>query len=1516
MWVDSFFLITLQCMIKGRISRYVIKALKTVALAPIIILWGIALLLYLPPVSRRAAREVAAVLQEKTAYTIAIEDVRLSFPLKLIVKNYSLAKEGLEIVGGEKISLDISLLPLLAGEIEVNHIILEQTRIETRDIIPTTRISGKIDYLTAVARNIDLVSSKADIRMLHIADGNIAIDVTDSPKEKKEQGSASWDIMLSKGNIENLDIKVSLHAEDILLNSSIERFKIKGATASLQDGGYSIESITLGGSTLAYKNKEEDILIDNINLQGHGAYSNKGATATIESLILDYDNRIGLGAQGKITSDESGRGTVEALVTSTGGSTISCAGSLPLDLAGSAPIKGTLDAHIERDDIIALLPKEQRRRIAALPNSTIEARVSIGGTTTKISIDSIEAIIPSVASLRISGELSNIQDEKKRTAEIALKGTINNIAPLLGEQGAATHAPIKFDGKGSVAGSRNLASITIKSNGTADILAIYDTQQNFYDGKIDFHSFNIKEILHSVPIENATLHAALSGKGLDIFDKETYYQLIATIDTLRCNNSTIEDITLSAFQANCFSLASLVADAPDIQLSMITNNYLSNKSINNSTQLDVKKIMLHKLGLSEEPLTANFNLDFEIASDLKKSHSLKLAMQDIDIKTDERGLAPAPIFVEATTSPEVLRLAASNGDLNIKAETMCGYEALTAQIEKIKTLWHEKLREGITQASSTLLPRGKVEFNCGKQNILHEALLTQGVKLSSAEVTCSNDSLQGINIKGDIISIATSDAMLDTLQIRIAQHPDSIVYFAGARNIVAGNMDKKQALDVTLAGNITNENKLLTALSLSDSYKRADTQISATTLLAPDRIKTHFAPKAMILGSDITFNDDNYIEIDKEQAVSSNIKVTDGGEAGLHLYTVADSSAKNDINLEIFNIKLAQLCKALPFIPDISGTLHAGLRYRDGNTGTMFSGDLRADSLIYDNTLLGNESIEAIYLPKKADTHYLALQILHNDSDIINIEGDYDQRGIDGNATLTQLPLSLINAFTKESGLDISGHIDGSLSLKGDVTAPRSEGYIKFDSVSIDAPLLGSRLRLADEWVDIKESKIIFDNLNIYAKGETPFNINGNIDISRIENPAFNLRMQARNYELVNAPRQKNSIVYGKLFIDLNSMITGQLNSLNIRGTSTILGNSNITYVMSGNNLASGNELDGLVEFVSFGDSTATAAADTYTQLGNITLALRLNIEDNARLNADFDASRTNYISLQGGGSLNMNYTSEQGVSLTGRYTLNSGEMKYTLPVIPLKTFNISEGSYINWTGDILNPTLNITALERITCPVTTNDGNSQAVAFDVGVVLSNSLDNMGLTFTMRAPENATVQEELNSFDAETLNKYAVTMLVTGAYVGNKGGFTVSNALTSFLDSKINDLASNAMKSVSINVGITDVENSETGDSYTNYNFSFAKRFWNDRLTIVIGGEVNSGASPEQEQSFINNVSLEWRISEKDNRFLRIFYDKNYESILEGEITEAGVGYIYKRKMDSLNELLFFKKKEKTDVKR
>ena len=93
--------------------------------------------------------------------------------------------------------------------------------------------------------------------------------------------------------------------------------------------------------------------------------------------------------------------------------------------------------------------------------------------------------------------------------------------------------------------------------------------------------------------------------------------------------------------------------------------------------------------------------------------------------------------------------------------------------------------------------------------------------------------------------------------------------------------------------------------------------------------------------------------------------------------------------------------------------------------------------------------------------------------------------------------------------------------------------------------------------------------------------------------------------------------------------------------------------------------------------------------------------------------------------------------------------------------------------------------------------------------------------------------------------------------------------------------------------------------------FQFAKRLWNDRVTFKIGGKVTTGSNNSNEnQSFIDNVSFEYRLGKTDTRNLRIFYDHDNVDPLEGVYSTAGAGLVLRKKTDSFGDLFIFRKRK------
>ena len=124
----------------------------------------------------------------------------------------------------------------------------------------------------------------------------------------------------------------------------------------------------------------------------------------------------------------------------------------------------------------------------------------------------------------------------------------------------------------------------------------------------------------------------------------------------------------------------------------------------------------------------------------------------------------------------------------------------------------------------------------------------------------------------------------------------------------------------------------------------------------------------------------------------------------------------------------------------------------------------------------------------------------------------------------------------------------------------------------------------------------------------------------------------------------------------------------------------------------------------------------------------------------------------------------------------------------------------------------------------------------------------------------------------------------------------MNTALMGILQSQLDNISRDAFRTIDVSVGINPLPDGISGISTrTGYSFSLAKRLWNDRIRIIVGGSVTTSNERIEDNAVIDNISIEWHITPNGNQYLRFFYDKNFESILEGEIRETGIGYAYRR---------------------
>ena len=236
-------------------------------------------------------------------------------------------------------------------------------------------------------------------------------------------------------------------------------------------------------------------------------------------------------------------------------------------------------------------------------------------------------------------------------------------------------------------------------------------------------------------------------------------------------------------------------------------------------------------------------------------------------------------------------------------------------------------------------------------------------------------------------------------------------------------------------------------------------------------------------------------------------------------------------------------------------------------------------------------------------------------------------------------------------------------------------------------------MRLSEEPIRIVGSNLLFENFKMFANNDNPLILDGNIDFSDVANMSMDLRMAAKNCQIIDAKENRRSVAFGKAFVDFIGTMQGPLSNLKLLGRLDVLGSTDMSYILRDSPLSTDNQMDELVKFTSFSDTTE--AVVTHQPLSGFSMDLTMNIAQGSHVMCYLNADHSNYIDLMGGGSLRMKYGLTGDIVLTGKYTLDNGEMKYSLPIIPLKTFTIQDGSNIEFTGDPMNPKLNITATER-----------------------------------------------------------------------------------------------------------------------------------------------------------------------------------------------------------------------------
>ena len=1517
------------------------KALKWLGITvatPIALFLLLAILLYIPPVQNFAVHQVANYLSGNLGMDVRIDKVRLAFPLDLAVHHMTAVEKGDTLLNADRLRLNVKLMPLFEGRADVDGFELYGLVIDTKNYISDTRIKGHAGQLTAAAHGVDWEKELVNLDHARLHDADIYVTLSDTAKKDTTESKAKWNIAVKKVDIERSKVHLQMPGDSMRIYANLGRAALRGGAFDTGRNYYAVKALQLQDCDVNYDIpyikpvagidpnhiavKRLTLMLDTLS------YNNEGVLrAGLRGLTLH--EKCGLDVtrlSGSVYMDTT-QLRLPALLLRTPASRIDA--DVAFDFKAFSADKGghcqaMVDASIGYDDIRTLATGYvDKAYLRALPHKPLAIKGTMSGNIDHLRLPSLTLNMPGVLQASGNGYTNYVTKDWRngkfnfnlRTKSLA---AVRQLMPASLKQSINVPDGLSLRGKAAFNGSRYDADIKAGiGRGSLAAKAKLDVKRETYNVVATAHQLPIASIVRGVPVGPFSGSLRASGSGWDVMSPRTSLTADAKVNALSYERYPLGGISVKANLRGGKAVAHFEADNPLLQGNGHIEALLGRHNYEVAVKASLPNLDLKKLGVTAD--TLYFGTDIDIKATANKAftaYALSGSIANNHFTTQRMSAMAKDILFDLATSRDTTTANISAGDLRLRLGAKGDIPHFGTHLARFANeLQKEAKTYNIDQERlKTFLPVMAFYLDAGRDNPLYNIARIKGYSFSSAYVNLNTDPHVGMTGDARMGALNVGALLLDTIDTHIFQDSTGVQM----RGLVKNGKKNPNPLEVRMRSYVMRSGAGI-ELSYYDSEGERGVDVGLQAALVDGGLNIHLYPENPVLAyRNFKVNKNNYIFLGKDNSIRADVDLLADDGTGLKIYGEPKDSV-NDLTVSVNQVNLGELSAVLPYMPKLSGMLSGDVHVTDDSQHKQLSAmaSLTADNFKYEDMPLGNVGIDAVYLPKTGGEHHASAFISSNGEEVLACNGTYFDRDggtFEGDAQLHDFPLQMLNGFMAGTDVAVKGIAGGDLRVNGSLDKPVINGSLDLDSAHIYSDVYGFDLRTDERALDIKDSRIIFSDYRLFSTGREPMVLNGTFDMSDFERMRMDFAMRAKNFELINTRKKAQSMLFGKVYANYVGTLKGTTDNLSLRGKLEVLDRTDVTYILKDSPLSVDDRLHDLVQFTNFKDSTQRAQPEKAVD-GGMDITMGISISDAAIFHCNLSDDGQSYVKLEGGGDMTLRMTQQGDMRMTGLFTTNSGEMKYQLPVIPLKTFQIVQGSYVQFTGDVMNPTLNIAAKER-TKAVVTEDDKQRSVAFDVGVKITKPLNDMGLEFTIEAPEDLNIQNQLASMSSEQRGKAAVTMMATGMYMTDEtmmsgSGFKANNALNAFLQSEIQNIAGSALKTIDINLGV-ESGTSQTGTSTTDYSFQFAKRFWGNRISVIIGGKVSTGAdATNSAESFINNVSVEYRLDQGATRYVKAFYDRDTQDPLEGQLTKTGAGLVLRRKTDKLGELFIFRNKSK-----
>lgn len=786
--------------------------------------------------------------------------------------------------------------------------------------------------------------------------------------------------------------------------------------------------------------------------------------------------------------------------------------------------------------------------------------------------------------------------------------------------------------------------------------------------------------------------------------------------------------------------------------------------------------------------------------------------------------------------------------------------------------------------------------------------------LQNLELTAEAQKItySGKQFKSNLISIKKSGKMNKMFVADI--HSDLVV-------------DDEETINVDLSTELEND-VVLTTLNYNNNSEEQPIMGEIKTLVTFPKDTTDKAVmKATFMPSDLVFRDlwlefePSVISLEQDgKIIVEDFGLTSDENKRILLVdgTVGEKTTDSLI-VSFDSLMIADVATKLRSGVPVSGFVTGDICFKSlfGNPQYRTS-NLRIDELTYDSTLVGDIRIKSGWNPEKRGMG-TKLDIFRDGNNVCSATGVVkpEQEFIRLKFNMHELPINFAETFISDYVSGVKGTLSANVDVEGNMYQPNINGYLHINNAQAKVNYTNTTYRINDSIVFTPKQFRIKDLAIIDEYGRKA-NVNCIINHENFRNLEYMARISMDEFLLLNNPKAKNEMVYGKFLAGGRVRISGDEKHASVEGTiSNGSYNSSINVVLPESETTATTYSN--IVFVSkkdTADKDSILVKNTDFKVdANVTMEIKKNLD----LGVTLSRATGDNCKIKGEGNLRVEYGSEQTEpKLYGTYTIDEGSLKMKINKLPLKPFSIEKGSNISVSGPLSTLRFDIKSLYTTRADLATLDesfaddpslSNTRVPAAAV-LTIGGTMTKFNLGYDITLPNssedlNERVRNIVNS-DELKIREFAYLIALNSFYSISGNSASVSSTMISSLastsiSSGMNTLLGDVLGS-NWTVG-ADITSTESDMSDMEMSFTISRSFFNNRviLSTDLGYQNQTNASGTSTE-FTNNFDVEYKLTPSGMFRLKGYRHDNDEFYRQGS-SKQGVGFLFTREAPTFKGL-------------